>query len=73
MKLSIGNRWPIIVVALLGAHVTLMMWALTKCRIGDAGVIPNYYEKAVHYDEYKADQAHLAAALAAPATQPNAR
>jgi hypothetical protein len=58
-----SKRWPLIVVALLGAHVGLMSWAVTKC-VGDrnAAVIPNYYEKAVHYDDFKAERARRAAA-----------
>lgn len=70
MKLNASSRWPLIIVGLLTAHVTLMMWAVAKCKsAGDLGVIPNYYEKAVRYDEYKAEQARLAAAAAAAATQ----
>ena len=66
----ITKRWPAFVVALLATHVTLMMWAVTKCKSADMRVIPDYYDKAVRYDEFKAQQA---AALGVPTTQPNTR
>jgi hypothetical protein len=45
-----------IIVGLLAAHVTIMMTALSIClqRPGESAVIPNYYEKEISYDTFKA-------------------
>lgn len=70
--IPIAKRWPMLVVALLCTHVGLMMWAVTKCRSADNRVIPNYYEKALRYDAYKAEQAARAVSPA-PTTRPEMR
>lgn len=54
-------RWPMIIVGLLMGHVGAMALAL-HVAMGDAGnrngnkVIPDYYEKAVHWDDERAAQ-----------------
>lgn len=50
-----GWRWPIIIVGMLATHVTIMAVAVTLAT-RDAGfsVVPNYYNRATHWD---ADQA----------------
>jgi hypothetical protein len=49
-------RWPAIIVGLLVGHVTLMMIAVViiSQRPGESAVIPDYYEKEISYDSYKA-------------------
>lgn len=53
-------RWPLIVAGLLVCHVGAMVWAATiATRRGGAAVIPNYYEKSLHWDEERATAAKL--------------
>lgn len=53
------QRWAVIVVGILLTHTSLMILAVVIfVRHHDDGVIPNYYEKAVHWDEIKAAHAH---------------
>lgn len=48
-------RWPGIVACLLGAHVTLMIWAVCKATAGNAAtVIPDYYARSLKWDETRA-------------------
>lgn len=50
--------WPIIIVALLGGHATLILGAVTLAVGGPGrGVVPDYYSQAVDFDAYKADLA----------------
>lgn len=48
-------RWPVIIVAFLGGHVTIMMFAV-MFAVGDPSfaVVPDYYEKAVNWDAQRA-------------------
>lgn len=49
-------KWPVIVVALLLGHVSLMVTAVVLAS-GDKSfaVLPNYYEKAVNWDKNQAE------------------
>ncbi|MEM1108574.1 MAG: FixH family protein [Planctomycetota bacterium] len=50
--------WPVIVVMLLGGHATLIITAVTMAVGGTGrGVVPDYYQKAIDYDQHKADLA----------------
>ncbi len=51
-------RWPWIVVGLLGAHVSLMAVCVTVAVTNHAasGVIPDYYQQAVAWDEHRAER-----------------
>ncbi len=45
-------RWPWIIIALLGGHVVLMSIAVTMAeRDKHFAVVPDYYQKAVHWDQ----------------------
>lgn len=45
-------RWPLGVVALLAAHMSLMSWAVVKIsKDRNGAVIPNYYQKSLKWDE----------------------
>lgn len=48
--------WPWIVVGLLGGHAAIIIAAVTMA-VGDPSfaVVPDYYDKAVNFDAYKAD------------------
>ncbi|MEM9419965.1 MAG: FixH family protein [Planctomycetota bacterium] len=51
-------RWPLIVVALLGGHATLIITAVTFAVGGSGrGVVSDYYTKAVDFDQHKAELA----------------
>jgi len=51
-------RWPLIVVGILGVHVTGMMTAtLIATRDKSFIVLPNYYQKALEWDQRKSDLA----------------
>ena len=53
MKTSI--RWPAFVVGILATHTGLMILAVMLfVRHHDAGIIPDYYDKAVHWDQNRA-------------------
>ena len=55
-KLPAGRRWMYIVIGLLAAHVTGMMcavWAISG-RPGESAVLPDYYSKALQWDQYRA-------------------
>lgn len=59
------RRWylmPVVVLGLLGAHMAFIFTAITL-GTGDPSfaVVPDYYQKAVDYDEYKALLAESAA------------
>lgn len=56
-----NKRWPLLIVALLATHVGLMSWAVVICSRGSNPVIPNYYEKALRFDQTKAAKAQVAA------------
>jgi nitrogen fixation protein FixH len=51
-----GIRWPLIVVGLLAAHVGGMVYAvaLINHRTRTLGVVDNYYDQAVRWDEHQA-------------------
>lgn len=50
--------WPFIIVGLLAAHVTGMAIAFTIAqRDRSFLVVPNYYEKAQHWDQARAERA----------------
>lgn len=50
-------RWPIIVITLLVIHVGLMLTAVAIATADRSfAVTPNYYQKAVHWDQTKALQ-----------------
>jgi nitrogen fixation protein FixH len=55
-------RWPLIIVGLLLAHLTLMGWAVMQAT-GDPNnqVIPQAYQKSLAWDELKARRAASAA------------
>lgn len=58
-KVLFPRRWAAIVVAILFTHTSFMILAVVIfVRHHEDGVIPNYYEKAVHWDEIKARQWH---------------
>jgi len=46
-------RWPTLIVGLLVGHVTLMMFCVTYAvsSHATAGVTPDYYNKALHWDD----------------------
>ena len=50
------HRWPWIAVALLGGHATLICVAVTLAvgRVGQTGVQPDYYQRAVAWDDRQA-------------------
>lgn len=50
-------RWPFIIVGLLGLHVTGMVIAVTIAQ-RDRGmlIVPNYYDKAQHWDAAQAER-----------------
>ena len=61
--MNASKRWPLIVVGILLTHVAGMSWAVVKfVNDKNSAVIPNYYEKAVRWDEIKAARARDAAA-----------
>jgi nitrogen fixation protein FixH len=48
-------RWPLIIIAMLATHVTIMMIAVTLAtRDPDFSVVPDYYNKATHWDQQQA-------------------
>lgn len=48
--------WPWLVVSLLSGHTLLIVTAVTLAvRDPSFAVVPDYYDKAVDYDHYKAD------------------
>lgn len=50
-------RWPLIIISLLGIHVVLMLTAAAiATHDGSFTVLPDYYRKAVHWDESRAAQ-----------------
>jgi nitrogen fixation protein FixH len=50
-----SRRWPIIIIALLGCHVLLMVTvAAIAVRDPSFTVLPNYYQKALNWDEDQA-------------------
>lgn len=49
------SRWPYIVVGLLATHVTVMLLAVKIASSGGGhSVVPDYYRKAVNWDESRA-------------------
>jgi hypothetical protein len=59
-------RWPLIVVGLLVAHVSLMMTAVVVIKRHDTDrVVPGYYQKGLNWD--RSGTASRPAAAAAPA------
>jgi nitrogen fixation protein FixH len=49
------SKWPLLVVALLGGHVTILVAIVTVAtRDPSFAVMPNYYENAVHWDQSQA-------------------
>lgn len=53
------RRWALIVVGILFTHTSLMILAVTVfVRNHNDMVIPDYYDKAVHWDQIKAAQQH---------------
>lgn len=62
-NMKFPRRWALAAAGILLTHTSLMILAVTIfVRHHDNGVIPDYYEKAVHWDETKAQQAKQAAA-----------
>jgi hypothetical protein len=52
-----SRRWPLIIVALLAGHVLLMAVACTiAIRDKSFAVVPDYYGKALEWDQQKAEQ-----------------
>lgn len=49
--MSAATRWTLAIIALLGGNLVAMVVLATTASREDAQVIPDYYEKAVHYDE----------------------
>jgi len=51
-------RWPAIIVGLLVGHVVLMMFCVSYAvqNHTTAGVTPDYYNKALHWDESRQQQ-----------------
>lgn len=65
-------RWPMLVVLLLVSHVTLMAWAVTRItQDRNGGVIPNYYQKSLKWDEDRRARLNETVKISA-ATQPSA-
>ena len=65
------KRWAVFAIALLVTHFTLMCLAVVICtRAGNVAVIPNYYDKAVHFDDIKAARAREAATQPTQPTEP---
>ena len=51
------SKWPLLVVALLAAHVMiLVVVVLVATRDPSFAVTPNYYENAVHWDQSQAQR-----------------
>jgi hypothetical protein len=56
-------RWPLIVVGLLSCHVSAMVLAINIASVGDGNaILPNYYDKALRWDELR-EQAAASARL----------
>ncbi|MEO1237118.1 MAG: FixH family protein [Planctomycetota bacterium] len=54
-KARLRLTWPVIAVALLGGHATLILTAVSLAVSGTGrGVVPDYYQRAVAHDEHKA-------------------
>lgn len=53
--MSAATRWTIAIVGLLVGNVLAMVFLATVATRSDAQVIPNYYEKASHYDDTLAE------------------
>src|SRR4051812_35012448 len=49
-------RWPLLIVGLLSAHVIGMLAAvvLINYRTRSLGLVDNYYDLAVHWDQHQA-------------------
>jgi cytochrome c oxidase assembly factor CtaG len=44
-------RWGLIAIGLLVAHMTLMITAVVVISRSKYEVVPDYYQKAVHWDQ----------------------
>lgn len=54
-NMAFPRRWAFIAAGILMTHFFAMMFAVTIfVRNHNGDVIPDYYEKAVHWDEQKA-------------------
>jgi nitrogen fixation protein FixH len=52
---STNWRWPSIIVGMLGVHVLIMVIAVTLAtRDPGFSVVPDYYQRAVHWDQEQA-------------------
>jgi nitrogen fixation protein FixH len=52
-----GKHWPVIIVALLLGNVTAVMVLIGSSRAGESHhVVPDYYEKAVAWDQTMAQE-----------------
>jgi nitrogen fixation protein FixH len=60
--MSAGAKWILIIVGLLVGNVAAMVILMLAASTSSAGVIPNYYDKAAHYDD-AIDQANANRAL----------
>lgn len=49
--MSPGTRWIVAIVGLLTANLLAMGVLMGAAQSGHSQVIPDYYEKAVHYDD----------------------
>ena len=50
-----GRAWPIIIVGLLALNVGVCVVTVVSALSGDIGAEPDYYEKALAWDAYKAE------------------
>lgn len=49
--MNAGTRWVVAIVGLLAANLIAMGVLMGAARSGHSQVIPDYYAKAVHYDD----------------------
>ena len=50
-----GRAWPVIIVGLLTLNVGVCVVTVVSALSGDTGAEPDYYEKALAWDAYKAE------------------
>jgi nitrogen fixation protein FixH len=57
LNMKKSYKWPVIIIGLLVAHTLLMLTAVTIATSDRSfAVVPNYYQKAVDWDQTKAAQ-----------------
>ncbi len=53
-KTPSGRHWPFIIVGLLLLNVVVVATTVTVAVMHPAGVVPDYYEKSLRWDEERA-------------------